>query len=160
MSHRCGPNCRRKQVPSTRRDCPSCGSATKWLRRTFRAGGQDRQVSHHFRTKRAAERPEVTEERVKAVLDNWVVRCKTDYREEGAPKLFSLSHWGWVDVDGRRKMMQVVTRLDGSTVLTVNLNRKALKAMRKGDPSWFNKRCVEPPMWRNEDDASSEYIRP
>ena len=29
MSHKCGPGCRRKQTPSTRTDCPSCGSSER-----------------------------------------------------------------------------------------------------------------------------------
>ena len=158
MSHRCGPNCRRKQVPSARRDCPSCGSATRWLRRTFRAGGQDRRMSEHFRRDRARERPEVTEERVKAVLDNWIAKCKSEYRAPGAPPRVGLSYWGWVDVDGDRKLMQVVTTMDGSEVRTVNLNRNARKAIQRGNKDWFNTRCLEPPIWRDEDDASSKQI--
>lgn len=158
MSHKCGANCRRKQVPSARRNCPSCGSATRWLRRTFRAGGQERRMSEHFRRKRAHLRPEVTEERMVAVLDNWTVRCQSEYREPGAPPSVGWSHWGWVDVDGDRKLMQVVTTLEGDLVKTVNLNRNARKAMQKGNKDWFSSRCLEPPIWRNEDDASSEQI--
>ena len=115
-------------------------------------------MSEHFRRERARQRPEVTQPRVKSVLDNWLVRCKTEYREPGAPPSVGWSHWGWVDVDGQRKLMQVVTTLDGAVVKTVNLNRNALKAMRKGNQEWFSDRCLEPPIWRDDDDASSEQV--
>lgn len=102
MSHKCGANCRRKQIPNTRRDCPSCGSATAWMRKPFFAGGQERRMSEHFRRDRAARRPEFTAHRVKAVLNDWIVRCKSEDREQGVPPSLGWSHWGWVGSDGQR----------------------------------------------------------
>ena len=47
MSHRCGANCRRKQTPSRRSSCPSCGS--RRLPQTITAGGRTRTLTQHGR---------------------------------------------------------------------------------------------------------------
>ena len=86
------------------------------------------------------------------------VQVRVSKAGRAAPRRVGWSHWGWVDVDGQRKLMQVVTTLDGAVVKTVNLNRNALKAMRKGNQEWFSDRCLEPPIWRNDDGASSEQV--
>lgn len=149
MGHRCGANCRRKL--GTRRDCPSCSSATRWLRQPFYAGGQERRMSEHFIRDRTKDRPEVTQSRVTAVLNDWFVRCKTNWEQAGAPPgIVGWSHFGWVDVDGKRKIMQVVTTLDGDIVRTVNLNRNVRKDLQKGEQTWLDRRCLEPPIWRDE----------
>jgi len=153
MGHKCGVNCRRKL--GTRKDCPACGSATQWLRIPFFAGGKERTMSVHFRRDRLEGRPEVTKDRVTAVLDNWLVRCKTDYRLPGAKWSIGWSHYGWVDIKGKKRFMQVVTTLDDDIIQTVNLNRNALKALQKGKVEWFDKRCLDKPVWRHENDIKS-----
>ena len=155
MSHRCGSTCRRRQKPSTRRDCPNCGSASRWLREPFEAGGQVRRMSATFRKSKAARRPEVTLTRVKQVLDHWIVQCKTEYREPGQPPSIGLSHWGWVEVDGARKAMQVVTSLDGGMVRSVYRNRNANARLQKGERDWFENRCLDAPIWRDESGVAS-----
>ena len=39
MSHKCGSNCRKRQSPSTQKDCPCCGSASRkrqrWARKVM-----------------------------------------------------------------------------------------------------------------------------
>ena len=103
--------------------------------------------------RRVVSRPEATLQKVKAVLDRWVVRCKTEYREPGEPPTVGLSHWGWVEFRGDRKAMQVVTSLNGSRVASVYMNRNATKALRRGNQGWFEARCIDPPQWRYEHDA-------
>ncbi len=76
MGHRCGGNCRRKQTPSQRSSCPSCGSAaSKRLPETITAGGVTRWLTKHAREQ---VHEGVTANRIQHVLENWVVRgvCK------------------------------------------------------------------------------------
>ena len=46
----------------------------RWLREAFYAGGQTRRMSVSFRRDKANQRPEVTLDRIKDVLDHWVVQ--------------------------------------------------------------------------------------
>ena len=108
-----------------------------------------------FRKSKAALRPEVTKDRVAEVLNHWIVQCKTDYREPGQPPSVGLSHWGWVEVDGVPKAMQVVTSLDGSMVRSAYVNRNVTRQLRRGNRAWFTDRCLDTPIWRNDHDFAS-----
>ena len=46
----------------------------RWMRVPFDAGGQTRRMSASFRRDKANQRPEVTLDRIKDVLDHWVVQ--------------------------------------------------------------------------------------
>ena len=73
------------------------------------------------------------------ILENWVVRCITADRngQEG------LSHWGWVDIDGNRRLMQVVTSLSGEGVVeTAYRNRKDQRELNRGNVQHFRDQCV------------------
>ena len=103
------------------------------------ANGREWLVSEHFRRDRAKDRPEVTLPRIIDVLENWVVRCTTvdkDQRE-------GLSYWGWVAVDGKLKLMQVVTSPSGEGIIeSAYLNRKDLRELSLGNIQHFRDKCV------------------
>lgn len=105
----------------------------------FTAAGREWRISDHFRRDRAEGRPEVTKARLVEVLENWVVRCVTVDRngQEG------LSHWGWVDIDGNRRIMQVVTPPSGEAIVeTAYRNRKDQRELNRGNLQHFRNQCV------------------
>jgi hypothetical protein len=103
------------------------------------ANGREWRISEHFRRDRARDRPEVTRDRIIDVLENWVVRCTTMDKD----KKEGLSHWGWVEVNNKRKLMQVVTSPSGEgTIESAYLNRKDLREMDRGNIQHFRDKCV------------------
>ena len=103
------------------------------------ADGKEWRISEHFRRDRAGGRPEVTRDRIIDVLENWVVRCMTMDKD----KREGLSHWGWVDVNNKRKLMQVVTSPSGDGIIeSAYLNRKDLKEMSRGNIRHFRAKSV------------------
>ena len=68
MSHKCGPGCRRRQTPSQRSGCPSCGSRPR-LPETITARGVTRTLTKHLRDDAHSG---VTASRIQHVLENWV----------------------------------------------------------------------------------------
>ena len=103
------------------------------------AADKEWRISDHFRRDRARGRPEVTRSRLRDVLENWAVRCTTVDKENNE----GLSHWGWVEVDGERKLMQVITSPSGDGIIeSAYLNRKDLRAMNRGDIQHFMAKCV------------------
>lgn len=82
----------------------------------------------------------MTKERLIEVLENWVVRCTTVDRrnQEG------LSHWGWVVVNGKRQLMQVVTAPSGEGIIeSAYLNRKDRRELGRGNLQHFRALCVK-----------------
>jgi hypothetical protein len=54
-----------------------------------------------------------------------------------------LSHWGWVEVNNNRKLMQVVTSPSREgTIESAYLNRKDLREMDRGNIQHFRDKCV------------------
>lgn len=103
------------------------------------ANGREWLVSEHFRRDRAKDRPEVTLPRIIDVLENWVVRCTTVDKD----KREGLSYWGWVAVDGKLKLMQVVTSPSGEGIIeSAYLNRKDLRELARGNIQHFRDKCV------------------
>ena len=130
MSHRCGANCRRRQQPSQRKNCPSCGS--RRLPRTITAGGRTRSVTRHARTE---THPGITAKRIERALEDWVVRgvCKD---KDG---ILALVHWGFVP--GLRRMIKVVVSLDDERIITAYQDRNATNNWKRGDRAYFLERC-------------------
>ena len=96
-------------------------------------------ISSHFRRDTVKDRPEATKDRLIDVLENWAVRCITVDRnnQEG------LSYWGWVDVDGSRRLMQVVTSPSGEGVIeSAYLNRKDRRELERGNIQHFRDQCA------------------
>ncbi len=103
------------------------------------ADGKEWRISEHFRRDRARDRPEVNKSRLIDVLENWVVRCTTMDKD----KKEGLSYWGWVEVNGTRKLMQVVTSPSGDgTIESAYLNRKDLREIDRGNVQHFRDKCV------------------
>ena len=69
MSHKCGAGCRRKQTPSERSSCPSCG--TRRLPQTITAGGRTRELTLHGRNDVHGG---ITAKRIERVLNDWAIR--------------------------------------------------------------------------------------
>ena len=128
MSHRCGANCRRKQVPSQRKDCPSCGSPR--LPETIAAGGRTRTVSQHMRD---FTHPGITARRVERVLDDWVLRgvhSGPDGRE-------SMAYFA--PVPGLASMVRVAVSMDDAVIITAFRDRRATRHWNQGDLDFFNR---------------------
>lgn len=139
MSHRCGTSCRRKQVPSQRSSCPSCGSAaSRRLPDTITAGGRTRRVSRYFRDD-AGVRPDrqmVTAERIEQVLENWLFRCvTTSGGREGQ------TYWGLVRYNRKERLMKVVVSLDDDTIVNAYLDDKATRDWQRHGRRYFDRRC-------------------
>ena len=103
------------------------------------ADGKEWRISEHFRRDRARDRPEVNKSRLIDVLENWVVRCTTMDKD----KKEGLSYWGWVEVNGTRKLMQVATSPSGDgTIESAYLNRKDLREIDRGNVQHFRDKSV------------------
>jgi len=131
MSHRCGANCRRRQTPSQRQGCPSCGSRRQ-LPASITAGGKTRWLTKH-----AQERVHegVTEKRIQHVLENWTIRgiC-TD--SEGST---TINYWGFVP--GRKAMLRVPVSLDDEEIITATFDSGAARRVRQEGRPWFERHC-------------------
>ena len=146
MSHKCTGNCRRKQVPSQRSSCPSC-SSRKGLSERITAGGVTRLVSKHLHDSgtpgHERYRKEVTEARIKRVLEHWTVKgiCR------GKTGGYSHTYWGFVKgQSGKDYLMRVAVSLDDQTLVTSyydNGGARALRRLATGNKDWFEERCLE-----------------
>ena len=109
------------------------------MREPFTAAGKEWRISTHFRRDRAEGRPEVTQPRLIDVLENWVVRCTTTDKDQSE----GLSYWGWVDIDGNRRLMQVIASPSEEGVIeSVYLNRKDRRELERGNIQHFRDQCV------------------
>ena len=99
------------------------------LPKNLTAGGKTREVTAHLQ-QRATERPELTEERITAVLENWVIRGV------GADRLGrpGMNYLGWVEYEGETRLMRVVVSMDDQRIVTAYLDRSATKRFASG--SW------------------------
>ncbi len=125
MSHRCGANCRRKQTPSRRSSCPTCGSGGK-LPETITAGGVTRRMTIHARDKAAKG---VTASHIKRVLE----MC-TD--NSGS---VTTTYWGFVA--GHNSMMRVAVSLDDQRIVTAHFDSEAARRLAREGRPWFEQRC-------------------
>ena len=138
MSHKCGSQCRRKQVPSTRRFCSTCGSASA---RSFPShiilGGETFRVPEHARIR--AVQTGVTGEQVSNAWHDWVVRgtCR-DGRGDYHP-----TRWGWSDGKGSGELVKVVVERDNDNLrfVTIYPDRTATRNFGKGRLTYFEERC-------------------
>ena len=128
-------------MPSTRKDCPSCGpSARLRLPETIAAGGRTRRVSRYLRDVVALrpDRQMVTSERIEQVLDNWLFRCATTSQgQEGR------TYWGVVNYRGEDRLMRVVVSMDDGTIVNGYLDDKATRDWRRNTRRLFGRRCKD-----------------
>ena len=140
MSHKCGSQCRRKQVPSTRRFCSTCGSASA---RSFPShitlAGETFRVPDHARIR--AVQTGVTGEQVANAWNDWVVRgtCR-DERGNYHP-----TRWGLRDGQGSGALVKVVVERDNDDRRFVSIyrDRTATKNFGKGRLAYFEGRCLD-----------------
>ncbi len=130
MSHRCGANCRRKQTPSQRNNCPSCGS--RRLPKTITAGGRTFTVTDHVRND---THPGITAAKIRSVLDNWSIRG--DCIDSRGSR--TQTHWGFVR--GSDRMIRVAVSSDGDRVVAAYPDRTATTHWNRGSRSYFEQRC-------------------
>ncbi len=98
------------------------GESERGLPPTLTAGGKTRIVTRHLQ-QQALRRRELTEERIVAVLENWVIRgIGVDSR--GRP---SMNYLGWVEYNGERRLMRVIVSMDDQRIVTAYLDRPATK---------------------------------
>ena len=129
MSHKCGANCRRRQVPSGRPGCPSCGSPRRLM-----AGGKTRAVTDHVINNRHLR---VTRRMIANVLDNWVIRG-IHTTPDGEPS------WNYYAlVPGRNSMLRVAVSLDDERIVAAFPDEGATKAWKRGDLEYFRRRLAE-----------------
>ena len=116
MSHRCGTNCRRKQTPSTKKDCPSCGH--RKMPETITAGGRTRTVTQYMRNHPHLG---ITAKRVENVLENWLIRgirTESDGRQ-------SRCYIGVVP--GLDEMVRVAVSMDDERIISAFQDRTATR---------------------------------
>ena len=125
MSHRCGANCRRRQVPSGRPVCPSCGSPRRLTARAV----TDRVINN--------QHPRVTRRMIAHVLDNWVIRG-IHTTPDGEPS------WNYYAlVPGRNSMLRVAVSLYDERIVAAFPDEGATKAWKRGDLDYFRKRLAD-----------------
>lgn len=129
MSHKCGANCRGKQNPSTRRDCPIRGSAE--ARRKLFADGQWRELSPHAIAKMKSEN--ITKRQVIDVIEHWQVRA-IDIRTPDDPRPLY-----WRVDPNLGKAIRVVTSLDGSIIITLTPDRNATGNIHRKNTAYFER---------------------
>ncbi len=142
MSHRCGANCRRKQVPSTRRYCPSCGWSQ--ARFTITAGGRTRTFTNHA----LENKHKITRREMAYVLDNWTIRgISADNKGR-----LGYSHYAYVPA--RNKLVKVITSMDGARIITAHADRGATKRWIRGDRTHFISRLQQ------MEERNADWLRP
>ena len=103
------------------------------LPQNLTAGGKTREVTAHLQ-QRATERPELTAGRITAVLEHWVIRgIKTGKDGER-----SIAYLGWIEYQGRRRLMRVAVSMDDQRLPTATLDHLATSKYLKGDMDYFN----------------------
>ena len=122
-------------MPSTRRDCPSCGwGFGKRLPLWITGGGKTRRVSQHMRGRPHGQ---VTAARVAHALDHWLIRGRvTDERG-------TVSTVYWSRVPGRQELMRVAVSQDDSTIVTAFLDTSATRYLLRGDRRYFTDRLAD-----------------
>ena len=140
MSHKCGSQCRRKQVPSTRRFCPTCGSAAaRRFPGHITLDGENFRVPDHARV-RAIETG-VSAEQVANAWDDWVVRgtCR-DVRGNYHP-----TRWGWREGQGSGGLVKVVVERDYNDrrFISIYRDRTATRNFIRGSLAYFDEHCRE-----------------
>ena len=126
MSHKCGPQCRRKQTPSTRRGCPTCGN-----KRTLNAGGRTRTIAQYMLS---SPHTGMTRKVVAKVLDDWFVRGiyidRTGRRS-----------WNYLAyVPELKRVVRVAVSMDDSAIVNAFPDRNATMAWRRGKRAYFEGR--------------------
>lgn len=114
------------------------GGSERGLPPTLTAGGRTRSVTWHLQ-QQAVRRRELTEERIVAVLENWIiqgVRTDIDGRQ-------SIAYLGWVEYEGRNRLMRVAVSMDDQRIITAVLDGTATDKMEKGDWDYFRRHYAE-----------------
>lgn len=106
----------------------AAGSGSSRLPATITAGGRTRAVSRHMMDETHRT---ITAERVRHVLENWVIRgIKTESNDRQ-----SLCYWAFVP--GLGNMVRVAVSMDDSLIITAFQDRVATRNWNRGDRAYF-----------------------
>ena len=108
------------------------------LPKNLTAGGKTREVTAHLQ-QQARIRRELTEERIVDVLENWIIRgVRTDIDERQ-----SMVYMGWVEYEGKNRLMRVAVSMDDQRIITAVLDGTATDKMEEGDWDYFRRHYAE-----------------
>ena len=132
MSHKCGAGCYRKQTPSTRKDCPSCGSG-----RNIVVHGETYTFSKHFYDNRKKLDRNFTEEEVEQALIRRAISGICRDRDGKVRR----SYWGRAST--RQHLLRVVVELNTNEIVSVFQDSKAPNRIKGKDKpgNWFQTHC-------------------
>lgn len=105
---------------------------------TLTASGRTRNVTRHLQ-QQALRRRELTEERIVGVLENWIIRgVRFDIYQRQ-----SVAYMGWVEYEGRNRLMRVAVSMDDQRIITAVLDGTATDKMEEGDWDYFRRHYAE-----------------
>lgn len=114
------------------------GEPDRGLPSTLTADGKTRNVTYHLQ-QQAIRRRELTEEQIVAVLENWIIRgVRTDFNGRQ-----SMAYLGWVEYEGRNRLMRVAVSLDDQRIITAVLDGTATDKMEEGNWDYFRRHYAE-----------------
>ena len=128
MSHKCGSGCRRRQVPSRRAGCPTCGSPNK-----LDGDGKVRLLTLHLRQ---GSHPDVTRRMMAQALDGWLARgihTDPDNRQ-------SWNYFG--HAKGTSNLIRVVVSMDDERIINAFKDSNATRAWNLGNYDYFHRRLM------------------
>lgn len=102
------------------------------LPETITAGGVTRWLTSHLREN---PHPGVTADRIRHVLENWVVRGAYTNSEGNT----TLTYRGFVPA--RRVMMRVPVSLDDEEIITATFDTRATRRINQEGHPWFQRHC-------------------
>ena len=105
------------------------------LPQTLTAGGRTRQVTAHLQQQAASIHTEITLERLREVLENWVIRG-TRYDRHGRQ---SIAFLGWVEFGGDQRLMRVAVSMDDQRIISAFLDTTAAVKLNSGDMGYFQR---------------------
>ena len=91
------------------------------------------EVTEHLRDREMTDRPEITEERLVAVLGGWVLRGIRSGRG-GEPER---AYFGWVEHNAGWRLMRVGVAMDNRRITTAFWDTTATKKLREGNYGYF-----------------------
>lgn len=99
------------------------------------AGGRVWEVTEHLRDREMTDRPEITEERLAAVLGGWVLRGVKSGRG-GEPER---AYFGWIEHNSGWRLMRVGVAKDNNRITTAFWDTTATKRLRAGNYGYFTR---------------------
>ena len=93
------------------------------------------EVTEHLRDRETTDRPEITEERLAAVLGGWVLRG-VKLGRGGEPER---AYFGWIEHDSGWRLMRVGVAMDNIRITTAFWDTAATKKLSAGNYDYFTR---------------------